>query len=70
MRTAFLSCHLYYSYFCLSTRRVNKRVTGTDGSGSTRAIAVGARSYLCRAHLAPERRCSSRTFRYGYLVTT
>ena len=23
-----------------------------------------------RAHRAPERRCSSRTFRYGYLVTT
>jgi len=23
-----------------------------------------------RKNIAPERRCSSRTFRYGYLVTT
>jgi len=43
-------------------------------------VAQGLKSFLCQAPcrcqppsfwwVAPERRCSSRTFRYGYLVTT
>ena len=42
----------------------------TDGAYKKRSELLIRFLFLHRIIVSPERRCSSRTFRYGYLVTT
>ena len=65
------SCHRAFCVECAESDRVRGRPEGSPAPlyRETNISAVQGRKHH-EDKVSPERRCSSRTFRYGYLVTT
>ena len=65
------SCHRAFCVECAESDRIRGRPEGSPAPlyRETNISAVQGRKHH-EDKVSPERRCSSRTFRYGYLVTT
>ena len=55
---------------CADCQRSIAESNGGAGKGGGQAAPPGREPHGQKGETSPERRCSSRTFRYGYLVTT
>ena len=55
---------------CADCQRSIAETNGGAGKGGGQAAPPGREPHGQKGETSPERRCSSRTFRYGYLVTT
>ena len=65
MRDALVSSQLHPLYFIKNDNR-----TGSKAASKTFRRLLTPPSRFRDGYQSPKRRCSSRTFRYGYLVTT